>query len=85
MPIISRFFGIVIYMFWRDHAPAHFHARYGDDEITIDIESGKVNGTISKRALKLLQLWRVMHKEALNKDWKLAAQKKALLPIEPLE
>ena len=46
MPIISRFFGIVIYMSWREHAPPHFHAKYQDDEIVIDIETGVVTGTI---------------------------------------
>ena len=35
MPIISKFFGIVIYMYWKDHAPPHFHAKYGDDEIVV--------------------------------------------------
>lgn len=47
MPIISRFFGIVIFMFWREHRPPHFHAKYGDDEVIIEIENGKVSGTIS--------------------------------------
>ena len=37
MPILSRFFGIVVYMYWRDHAPPHFHAKYQDQEITVDI------------------------------------------------
>ncbi len=37
MPVISRFFGIAVYMYWRDHAPAHFHARYQDDEVTVEI------------------------------------------------
>ncbi len=51
MPIISRFFGILIFMFWREHRPAHFHAKYGDDEIVVEIESGKISGTMTKRAL----------------------------------
>lgn len=61
MPIISRFFGIVIFMFWREHRPPHFHAKYGDDEVVIEIESGKVSGTMIKRALALVQEWRQLH------------------------
>ena len=85
MPIISRFFGILIFMFWREHNPPHFHAKYGDEEVTIEIESGKVNGSMLKRALNLVQEWRKLHKEELARDWELAEQKKALFTIKPLE
>ena len=86
MPIISRFFGIVIFMFWREHNPPHFHAKYADEEIVIEIESGKIiGGIISKRALALVQEWREINKVELQRDWKLAEQKKALFPIKPLE
>ena len=44
MPIISRFFGIIIFMFWREHTPPHFHARYNDDEIIVEIGSGVITG-----------------------------------------
>ena len=53
MPEISRFLGIVIAMFYRDHTPPHFHARYGDYEITVEVESGIVNGTFPPRALAM--------------------------------
>ncbi|MEW6686125.1 MAG: DUF4160 domain-containing protein [Candidatus Edwardsbacteria bacterium] len=85
MPIISRFFGIIIYIFWRDHSPPHFHAKYGDDEITVEIERGIINGSMSKRAIKMIQEWREIHKAELLNDWTLAEQKKALFPIKPLE
>ena len=85
MPIISRFFGIVIFMLWREHKPPHFHAKYGDDEITVEIESGKVNGNMTKRALSLVQEWRGLRKEDLLREWELVEQKKALFPIKPLE
>ena len=52
MPIISRFLGIIITMYWEDHAPPHFHAKYGGYEITVDIKSGVVEGKFPKRALK---------------------------------
>jgi hypothetical protein len=73
-------------MFWRDHNPPHFHAKYADDEIVIEIESGKISGgMMPKRALSLVQEWRELHKEELLRDWRLAEQKKALSPIKPLE
>ncbi|MEK6576061.1 MAG: DUF4160 domain-containing protein [Nitrospirota bacterium] len=85
MPIISRFFGIVIFMLWREHRPPHFHARYGEDEITVEIESGNANGTMSKRARALIEEWRKLHKDELTREWELIEQKKALFPIKPLE
>jgi len=86
MPIISRFFGIIIFMFWREHNPPHFHAKYAEDEIVIEIETGKIiGGSMSKRALALVQEWRKLYKDELRQDWELSKQKKALFPIKPLE
>ena len=55
MPVISRFFGVVIAMYWRHHSPPHFHAKYGDDEVTVDIQTGKATGTMSRRALAMVE------------------------------
>lgn len=85
MPVISRFFGIAIYMHWRDHAPPHFHARYQDDEVTVELETGEVTGRMSRRALGLIEEWRVLHKTELLEDWRRAVSKEPLKPIEPLE
>ncbi|MBF0593454.1 MAG: DUF4160 domain-containing protein [Candidatus Omnitrophica bacterium] len=85
MPIISQFFGVAIYIFWREHDPAHFHARYGEDEVIVEIESGKVLGKMSPRALSLVQEWRQIHQDELRKEWELAKSKKQLFPIKPLE
>lgn len=85
MPVISRFFGIVIYMFWRDHPPAHFHAKYQGQEITVEIETGKVEGNISARALGLVQEWRQLHKAELIENWKFAKEMRILRQIYPLE
>ena len=57
MPEISRFYGITIVMNFNDHNPPHFHALYQDYEISIDIKSGVVNGSMSKRALKMIFEW----------------------------
>jgi hypothetical protein len=50
MPEISRFLGIVIAMYYRDHAPPHFHAIHGEYEATVEVESGVVNGGFPRRA-----------------------------------
>lgn len=85
MPIISRFFGIIIYIYWRDHQPPHFHARHGDDEIAVEIETGKATGYMSKRAKDMVEEWRELHINELLDDWKRAEQKRALKQIAPLE
>lgn len=72
-------------MHWRDHPPAHFHARYGDEEVIIEIETGKTTGNISKRALSMVQEWRELHKSDLLENWRLARENKPLKPIKPLE
>ena len=85
MPVISRFFGIIIYMYWRDHAPPHFHAKYAGEEVEIEIESGKVLGSMNRRALKMIQEWSEANKAELLSDWKLAEEQKELKEIKPLE
>ena len=57
MPEISRFLGIIIAMFYRDHPPPHFHAIYGEYEIVVEIESGIINVRFPQRALKLVLEW----------------------------
>lgn len=85
MPELSRFLGVVIAMYYRDHGPAHFHAVYGDYEATIVIETGVVSGSLPKRALAHVQEWRILHRDALLEAWSLARDRKPLPRIEPLE
>ena len=85
MPIISRFFGIIVFMFWREHQPSHFHAKYGDDEVIIEIQTGKVTGNTLPRVLNMVQEWRELYKDELMADWKLAEENKPLKRIKPLE
>jgi hypothetical protein len=72
-------------MYWCDHAPPHFHAKYQDQEATVEIETGIVAGEINARALRLVQEWRELHKTELLEDWRLAESKRSLNRIEPLE
>jgi hypothetical protein len=57
MPEISRFLGIVIQMYYSDHARPHFHARYGGYRITVEIESGVVKGEFPSRRLRAVVDW----------------------------
>lgn len=85
MPEISRFLGIVIAMFYSDHAPPHFHARYGEHEVTVRIGDGVVDGRFPRRALSLLLEWYALHREELRDNWERARTRKPLQRIEPLE
>lgn len=85
MPEISRFLGIVIGMFPREHPPAHFHAVYGDYQITVDIESGEVTGRFPRRAIRLVLEWRELHREELMADWDLLQAGRPAAKIAPLE
>jgi len=71
-------------MNFRDHEPPHFHARYGDMEVLVEIETGKVKGEMSKRALNLIFEWIELHKQELMQDWEKARAKKSLDSIAPL-
>ena len=85
MPEISRFLGIVIRMYYRDHAPPHFHAEYGEHEITVEIDSGVVEGRFPRRALSAVLDWYQLHQAELANNWELARQEQPLNRIEPLE
>lgn len=86
MPEISRFLGIIVAMFYNDHAPSHFHARYGDHKIEIEIETLRIlAGHFPPRALGLLMEWASQNQPALREDWELARQHATLKRIAPLE
>jgi hypothetical protein len=72
-------------MYFRDHAPPHFHAQYGEYEITVNINDGIVEGKFPKRALNAVMEWYELHKEELLNDWELAQAEQPLKKIEPLE
>ena len=85
MPELSRFLGIVVCMYYREHAPPHFHAEYGEFEITVGIDTGVVTGKFPRRALHLVLEWYAVHKAELGENWTLARSKSPLRTIEPLE
>jgi hypothetical protein len=86
LPTISIFFGIVIRMYYREHAPPHFHAVYGDQHVAIDIGTLAVlEGRMSRRALNLVLDWAEIHRAELLENWRLAEERQALKEIRPLE
>ena len=86
MPRISAYYGIAIYMYFRDHAPPHFHAIYGEHEALVEIESGDIyQGSLPKTALRLVMAWRDQHLAELRENWTRAGQQLPLLPIDPLD
>jgi len=85
VPRISAFYGVVIYMYWREHGPPHFHAEYGDHEALIVIRDGRVYaGGLPVRALRLVREWRRLHLEELEHAWELASRHQDPGSIEPL-
>ena len=86
MPTISTFFGIVITMYWREHEPAHFHARYAEYESIVSIETLEVmRGSLPRRALALVLEWAAVHRADLQEDWRLCRANQMPKPIQPLE
>ena len=80
MPIISIFFGIVIRMFHREHAPPHFHASYQGFEALITIADGSVlAGSLPRKALRIVQDWCAEHRAELMENWHKGV---AVLPME---
>jgi hypothetical protein len=86
MPTISAFFGILIQMFWEEHAPPHFHAMYGEHEVLIDIRTLEIlKGSLPRRALSMVLEWASLHRQELLDDWNLCQLREHPRKIEPLE
>ncbi|HHT9138890.1 MAG TPA: DUF4160 domain-containing protein [Candidatus Wunengus sp. YC60] len=84
MPEICRFFGIIVFMNYNDHEPPHFHARYQEQEVAIEIKTGILQGKMSKRALRMLLEWYEIHQEELISNWEYARERKPIQKIPPL-
>ena len=86
VPEICRFFGIVVTMYYDDHAPPHFHAKYGATRVVIGLSDLTVlRGGLPPRALGLLMEWAVQHREELEENWTMSRSKQPLKSIAPLE
>ena len=86
MPQISRFFGIIIAMYFEDHNPPHFHAKYGNFEVKININDFSIlDGNLPSRVLGFVLEWASLHRKELAENWKLVSQNKSPNEIPPLE
>ena len=85
MPTVSAFYGISIRMFFNDHPPPHFHARYGEFEATIAIETlAVIEGELPNRALTLVRERAMIHRAELHEDWALCRVNAVPSKIQPL-
>ena len=74
MPTLAIFYGIVIQIYWSDHPPPHFHARYAGDEVQVDIQTASVlAGSLPKRALAMVLEWTREHQTELMMAWEAAS------------
>jgi hypothetical protein len=86
MPEISRFYGIIIRMFYDDHNPPHFHAMYGNDEVWVNINTLAVfYGKLPSRALGMVIEWASLHQDELRRNWKLIEAEQRPEKIAPLK
>lgn len=85
MPEISRFYGIVIQIYFGDHLPRHFHARYGGSSAKVEIDSlSIVDGKLPARALALVTEWATLHQQELRDAFDRAANMQPPGKIDPL-
>jgi len=85
MPRLSEFYGIVVYMYWKDHNPPHFHAIYAGDEALVTIADGTVlAGSLPRTAARLVREWTQLRREELMANWARAQMPDSLLPVDPL-
>lgn len=86
MPELSRFYGIVIAMYYNDHEPAHFHVRYAGRTARFAIDTLELlDGPMPSRVVALVLEWASLHREQLRANWNLRKRRAPLLPIPPLE
>ena len=86
MPEISRFFGIIITLYYNDNLPPHFHVRYGQQKAIVDIQTLTIlQGELSSRVFNLVKEWAIEHQAELLTNWERARQADPLEPIALLE
>ena len=86
MPEISRFYGIVIKMYFNEHPPPHFHAEYSEFEALVNINTlAVISGNLPPRALGLVVEWASLHRDELNTLWERARNQESLGKIAPLK
>jgi len=86
MPEISRFFGIVIFMYFDEHNPPHFHVKYNEERAVISVNELKVmEGSLQRRELSMVLEWANEHREELMNNWNSLQITGDFSKIAPLE
>jgi hypothetical protein len=89
MPLISSFYGVLIYLYWpdtRQHHLPHIHAMYSRDEAVFSIDGAEViDGSLPRRQTRLVQAWIELRRDELMADWSLAVKGEPVFPIDPLK
>ena len=86
MPEISRFFGIIIRMYYNDHDPPHVHAEYQGEKMLLDFSGNIIRGGLKSRtAIRLVREWIDLHGSELEYSWNCAREGKEINRIEPLK
>lgn len=85
MPEISRFYGIIIYMYMNEHNPPHIHVWYEDYKAIITIKDGIITGSLPRRALNLVYEWLDLHQDELLDNWKRLSNFESPVRIDPLK
>ncbi len=85
MPVISSFYGILIYMFWNEHNPPHFHVKYAEFKALINIKDfSLMEGSLPPKALALVVEWASIHQKELLENWEKGKKDQSFNKIEPL-
>ena len=85
MPVICRFYGVVIMMYFNDHNPPHCHVKYAQFKAIFGFDGGLIEGELPSRATKFVQEWISVHRLELEINWRNARSGLPLQAIAPLD
>jgi len=84
MPVLSTFYGIIIYIYAREHNPPHIHAKYQGQEIAIDLDGEVLEGKLPKKQLRLVQAWIELYRDEIYANWEFIQAGQEIVKISPL-
>ena len=85
MPEISKFFGIIVSLYWRDHNPPHIHFTYGEYECSISVLDRVVDGKAPSKVIAKVNEWMDLHEDEILSRWEKAQKGEKIDRIEPLK
>ena len=84
MPVVSMFLGIIVTMYYNEHRPPHFHAKYQEHKAAFNFDGELIEGSMPSGKVKLIAAWAELHKDELAANWELAENGKDVYKIDPL-